>query len=173
MLQFPVDIPFRITSRYGARIDPITGASSGHNGIDIAMPQGTPILAPQRGLIVSSYYTDTGGHQVIIDHPGNIRTGYAHLSKRQPAGTQVKKGDIVAYSGNTGRSTGPHLHLTVKKNGKQIDPLKIAWQYKKGQNLTPSIPIKKFNTHAFVGIGIGVALTGALIWALSTDRIKL
>jgi len=128
MFSFPLKTDFRFTSAYGQRIHPITGKSSGHNGIDLAVPQGTPVHAPARGVIVSSYSGGGGGESVIIEHPGGIRTGYAHLSWRLPKGTKLNKGDIFAKTGNTGNSTGPHLHLTVRKNDVQVDPLSIRWQ---------------------------------------------
>jgi len=142
MLQFPLYEPFRLTSKFGARKDPISGSWSGHNGVDLATPVGTPVHSPQRGTVITSFTNDLGGNQIIIEHPGGFKTGYAHLSKKVASGTRVNKGDIVAYTGNTGRSTGPHLHLTVKKSGNLVDPLSVSWQLKPGTQLTGATKIK-------------------------------
>jgi murein DD-endopeptidase MepM/ murein hydrolase activator NlpD len=154
MYRFPIHRPFRVTSKYGSRW------GSFHNGIDIAVPVGTAIHAPQRGTIISSFYNDKGGNQVIIEHPGGVKTGYAHLSARSPAGTRVKKNEIFAYSGNTGHSTGPHLHLTTKKRAELVDPLSLSWQNPSGQNLTPDIRIKGYSSQVITGV---LLITGATI----------
>lgn len=113
----------RITSKFGNRIHPITGATSFHNGIDIAAPIGTPVHSPYSGVVKSVYSNNTGGIQMIVDHDNGFRTGYAHLSEaiKRP-GQRVKQGEIIAKTGNTGASTGPHLHLTLRKNGTLVNP---------------------------------------------------
>lgn len=113
----------RITSKFGNRIHPITGATSFHNGIDIAAPIGTPVHSPYSGVVKSVYSNNTGGIQMIVDHDNGFRTGYAHLNEaiKRP-GQRVKQGEIIAKTGNTGASTGPHLHLTLRKNGTLVNP---------------------------------------------------
>lgn len=107
----------RITSRYGMRNGKL------HNGTDIAVAVGTPVKSPWRGTVIETYSNAQGGLQMIIDHPNGYRTGYAHLSETVAMkGDRVSRGQIVAKSGNTGSSTGPHLHFTLRKDGERIDP---------------------------------------------------
>lgn len=107
----------KVTSRFGNR------GGGFHNGTDIAAPQGTPVLAPKSGTVKSVYSNAQGGNQLIIDHTQGFRTGYAHLlSAIVSPGQRVKRGQVVAYSGNTGHSTGSHLHLTLRKNGELVNP---------------------------------------------------
>lgn len=113
----------KITSRFGWRVHPITGKQSFHNGIDIAMRSGTPIAAPLDGYVVAVYENDKGGKQMRL-FCGEYTFGFAHLSRIVVSkGQRVREGEIIAYSGNTGASTAPHLHFTVRKNGELIDPL--------------------------------------------------
>ena len=94
------------------------------NGVDIAVPAGTEIKSPWDGTVLQTYSNDAGGRQMIVTHTNGYRTGYAHLSAfRARAGQQVKAGDTICLSGNTGRSTGPHLHFTLTDpHGAKIDP---------------------------------------------------
>lgn len=110
----------RITSRYGMRNGRL------HNGTDIAVAVGTPVKSPWRGTVSETYTNSAGGKQVIINHPNGYRTGYAHLSEyRVSSGQKVRRGQVIALSGNTGGSTGPHLHFTLRKDGERIDPESI------------------------------------------------
>ena len=155
MFRFPIHRDFRITSKYGYRIHPVTGVKvSFHNGLDLAIPANTPLHAPARGTVTSSFYNSKGGNQIIITHPGNIKTGYAHLNSKVAKGYKLKKNEIFAYSGNTGASTGAHLHLTYKKNDNLKDPARVSWQYNKAQNLTPGTKIKKINSKVLIITGI-------------------
>lgn len=114
-----------ITSPFGDRIHPITGAKDFHNGIDIKGATGDKILAPYNGIVASRYYNDAGGNQLVINHDNGYSTGYAHLSKYYvSAGDRVVKGQVIAEVGNTGNSTGSHLHLTLKDaGGNYINPI--------------------------------------------------
>lgn len=97
-----------------------------HNGVDIAVVVGTPIFAPASGVIKSAGFDKTfgGGNFIIIQHHTPQVTGYAHLSKISvKVGQEVAQGDIIGYSGNTGTSTGPHLHFTLTVNGVLTNPL--------------------------------------------------
>ena len=117
MSRFVWPVKGRITSAYGQRTHPVTGVPSFHNGIDIAAPIGTPVVAPMRGTVLSIFTTDSGGLQLILEHPGGTirRTGYAHLSKvNVQMGEEVMQGEKIAEVGNSGRSTGPHLHFTMR-----------------------------------------------------------
>lgn len=117
----------RISSKYGNRTHPVTGAKSFHNGIDIAAPTGTDVLAPADGVVSKISWHNGGGNQLHIKHDNGYTTGYAHLSSYAvKVGDKVKKGQKVAEVGNTGASTGPHLHLTVRdKSGNLVDPLTV------------------------------------------------
>ena len=122
----PTKEKYRITSPYGRRKSPTTGASTNHNGIDLATPMRTPILAPADGIIGYVVRNEVGGLQVAIDIKGHdLRIGFAHLDEAVVRENQVvHKGDVIAYTGNSGRSTGPHLHLTVKNSFGMQNPTK-------------------------------------------------
>ena len=94
-----------------------------HDGIDIAARKGTSILAALRGNAVEIGFTKLGGHYVILQHSQNYETYYGQCEKiLAKKGQAVKKGDIIAICGSSGRSTGPHLHFELRKDGKPIDP---------------------------------------------------
>ena len=108
----------RITSEFGEKRT--TGI---HSGIDIAAPMGTQVLAPAKGKVEQVFYNSVGGNQVLISHFGGFQTGYAHLSKTLvKVGQQVKQNQVIGAVGNTGRSTGPHLHFTVSHLGIKQNP---------------------------------------------------
>lgn len=116
-----------VTSKFGPRVHPVTGeVGKMHNGVDLSAPLNTPIYAPADGIVSGRNYNNVGGNQLMIVHTNGMQSGYSHLSKYNVnIGDKVKKGDVIAYSGNTGRSTGPHLHFSVKdKNKNFVDPLK-------------------------------------------------
>lgn len=115
----------KITSAFGNRVAPTAGASTPHTGIDIAAPVGTPVKCPANGTVTNVYTNGSGGNQLIIQHDNGLTTGYAHLSRYGvKSGDRVINGQIIAYTGNTGLTTGPHLHFTVKdKTGQFVDPL--------------------------------------------------
>jgi len=106
---------FSISSGFGDRIHPITGQKTFHNGIDIPAKEGTPIYAPISGRVVI-FNAGDGGKQLLLKNEKNkIQIGYAHLSDWSVKnGDLVKQGDLIAHSGNSGKSTGAHIHLTVK-----------------------------------------------------------
>lgn len=113
-----------VTSEFGNRRDPITGQRRGHTGMDLAVPTGTPIRASLPGVVTVSQYNAGGyGYYVMIDHGNGLSTLYGHNSKLLArVGQSVEAGDIIALSGSTGRSTGPHLHFEVRVNGERTDP---------------------------------------------------
>ncbi len=125
LFQWPVR-RFRFTSPYGMRIHPITGLWHLHNGIDLAGPIGTPVLAARSGRVVHMENDTAGyGRMIILDHGGGFRTLYAHLDAfRVRVGQYVSTGQQIGTLGNTGRSTGPHLHFSVIRNGRWEDPMK-------------------------------------------------
>jgi murein DD-endopeptidase MepM/ murein hydrolase activator NlpD len=121
-LRYPARGP--ITSPFGWRV--IFGKKHFHNGVDIGLPMRTPLRAPAFGTIISRWFDKVGGNCVIFEVIHNdlkIKLGYAHLDKLPDSSiTRVKAGDIIAYSGNTGISTGPHVHYTMRINDQLVDP---------------------------------------------------
>ncbi len=112
-----------VTSEFGGRVDPITGKRDGHNGMDLAVPAGTPVRAALPGTVTVAKYHNSYGNYVMIDHGNGLSTLYAHNSKLLVrVGQTVQTGDIVSLSGSTGRSTGPHLHFEVWANGQRTNP---------------------------------------------------
>ena len=113
-----------VTSEFGNRIDPITGQRRGHTGMDLAVPTGTPIRAALSGTVTVSSYDQGGyGYYVMIDHGNGLTTLYGHCSQLMVSvGRAVEAGTVVAMSGSTGRSTGPHLHFEVRVNGSRVNP---------------------------------------------------
>lgn len=117
-LQWPLPVAGTITSPQGYRTDPITGETSYHSGTDIAVPEGTPILAAADGTVTIANALDSWGgsygYYVKLDHGGGLTTLYAHCSSIcVTAGQQVQAGEVIAYVGQTGRATGPHLHFEI------------------------------------------------------------
>lgn len=121
----PLKGEYRITAAWGTRLHPILRRSHSHTGIDFGMPIGTPIYAPADGV---ADFTGTGynggyGIMVKLEHSFGFKTFYAHLSKIVvKRGDFVRRGQLIAYSGNTGRSTGPHLHYEIRYLGRDLDP---------------------------------------------------
>jgi len=113
-----------LTSRYGYRVSPFTGRRQFHAGLDIAAALGTNIVAPARGRVVFAGPHGPLGNCVIIDHGYGVRTEYGHTEKiLVKRGDRVERGQVIALLGNTGRSTGPHLHYVVQVRGKTRNPL--------------------------------------------------
>jgi murein DD-endopeptidase MepM/ murein hydrolase activator NlpD len=116
----------RLTSRFGWRADPFTGTRLYHAGLDISSPQGTAVKAVAGGRVSATGYNAIYGNFVILTHSATYQTMYGHLSRIIGVkGNYVAQGDIIGAVGNTGRSTGPHLHLAVYRNGRAINPLEI------------------------------------------------
>lgn len=112
-----------LTSGYGMRTDPVSGRRRMHSGIDFAGSHGTEILAVAAGIVTSSEYNSGYGNFVEITHPGGFKTKYAHNSQNiVTVGDIVQKGETIAYLGSTGKSTGPHVHFEIRKNGKKVNP---------------------------------------------------
>ena len=127
-LQWPLPVAGTITSQFGHRVDPITGAVSSHTGTDIACAEGTPILAAADGIVTVANGLDSWGgsygYYIQIDHGGGLETLYAHCSSIcVTTGQQVQAGQVIGYVGHTGRVTGNHLHLELRINGNRIDAM--------------------------------------------------
>jgi murein DD-endopeptidase MepM/ murein hydrolase activator NlpD len=115
-----------ITASFGERQDPFTGEPAFHPGVDIGAPYGTPVLATANGVVVYAGWEEGYGRLVVIDHGFGISTYYAHLSSFDTqVGTQVDRGQVIGYVGDSGRSTGPHLHYEVRINNTPVNP----WRY--------------------------------------------
>ncbi|MFA9557001.1 peptidoglycan DD-metalloendopeptidase family protein [Evansella sp. AB-rgal1] len=113
----------RITSRFGNRNDPFSGATSFHSGIDIAGPLNSPIYATADGIVLTAGWDGPLGRAITIQHGGTYETIYAHLNSiAVSVGDEVKKGEIIGGMGTTGRSTGVHLHYEIKRNGNYVNP---------------------------------------------------
>jgi len=115
----------RIASGYGYRIDPVYKTIKLHAGLDFAAPQGTPIYATADGTVKVAGFSDGGyGNHVVINHGYGYETVYGHMVRIKARGGQkVKRGEIIGYVGSTGKSTGPHCHYEVHKNGQKLDPV--------------------------------------------------
>ena len=115
----------RLSSGFGYRIDPFTKIKKMHPGTDFSLPTGSPVYATGDGIVRFARKSFGGyGNQIEINHGFGYRTKYAHLSEfLVKKGQRVKRGQIIAYSGNSGRSTAPHLHYEVMKDGKKINPI--------------------------------------------------
>ncbi|MEE1258429.1 MAG: M23 family metallopeptidase [Lachnospiraceae bacterium] len=114
----------RLSSRFGSRSAPTKGASTNHKGVDWALPIGTAVVASNAGTVTKAGWASGYGYAVYIKHADGRETRYAHLSKvLVKVGQTVSQGQRIALSGNTGRSTGPHLHFEIRVNGVAVDPL--------------------------------------------------
>lgn len=126
MFAFPCPGFKRISDEYGNRIHPILGTQQFHNGVDLAAPSGTPIYAAYDGDVVAATYSGSMGNYIMIDHGSGLYTIYMHCSALYVSkGQTVTKGQNIAAVGSTGRSTGPHLHFSVRLNGSYVSP----WNY--------------------------------------------
>lgn len=126
---WPIASSHRVTSPFGWRTHPITGRQHLHGGIDIAAPNGTPILAAKAGVVVISQYGSSYGNYVVLSHPDGTRTLYAHMSQRSvSAGDTVNQGQTVGLVGSTGSSTGNHLHFetwTGSSSSSRVNPMQF------------------------------------------------
>ncbi len=125
---FQTPVSGRYTSLYGIRLDPIIGRRAFHNGIDIRTKWGTPIYAAREGIVSSTGWLGRLGLSMTIQHRDGYETLYGHCSAiKVKKGDFVKKDTIIGSVGSTGRSTGPHLHFTIKRHGKAMNPLLFIW----------------------------------------------
>jgi murein DD-endopeptidase MepM/ murein hydrolase activator NlpD len=123
---WPLAVSGTITSPFGYRKDPFTGKAAGHDGVDIAAPQGTTIVAAADGTVLVSGWVNGYGNTVIIDHGNDLWTLYGHIRNgglKVKVGETVQRGQKIAEVGSTGRSTGPHVHFQVTKNGTPVNPM--------------------------------------------------
>ena len=129
-LQWPMETQGSVTLSvpFGSRVHPITGQTTSHSGIDIVLDAGTPVLASAAGTVAETDYNADDGRYIVLDH-GELTTRYCHLSEIQVAeGETVTAGEEIGAVGQTGRSTGPHLHFEAAQNGSPVDPLSLLPQ---------------------------------------------
>jgi murein DD-endopeptidase MepM/ murein hydrolase activator NlpD len=113
----------RIMSPYGNREDPFSGEGATHTGVDIQAQIGTPVKATADGIVLVAEWSSGYGRMVVIDHGNGLQTRYAHLSAFEVVpGQEVHRGDVIALSGSSGRTTGPHLHYEVRLQGTPVNP---------------------------------------------------
>lgn len=126
----------QITGHFGERLDPFSGEGAFHAGIDIASHYGDEIRAPADGDVTNVEQRAGYGRLIILDHGFGLTTWYGHLSGfNVQAGTHVKRGDVIGYEGDSGRSTGPHLHYEVRINNTPVNP----WHYLRDINPTAAV----------------------------------
>ena len=157
LMKTPID-GARLSSGFGMRKHPILGYNVKHRGVDFAAPTGTPIYAAGDGIIEKKGWNGAYGKYIRIRHANNFKTAYAHLSKfnKLPSG-RVKQGKIIGFVGTTGRSTGPHLHYEILKNGKRINPQKLklpSGRKLKGQELQNFIEQKNVIYRKMDNLGV-------------------
>ncbi|MDD4615920.1 MAG: M23 family metallopeptidase [Alphaproteobacteria bacterium] len=117
-----------VTSGFGMRMHPLLGYSKMHKGVDFGASTGTPIFAAGSGIVEKIGFKGGFGRYILIKHSNGMETAYGHMSRfntRLYRGARVNQGEVIAYVGSSGRSTGPHLHFEVHQNGRQVNPLSI------------------------------------------------
>jgi murein DD-endopeptidase MepM/ murein hydrolase activator NlpD len=113
----------RLMSPFGARNDPFSGEGSIHKGVDLSVPQGTPVHVAADGIVVHAEFSNGYGRLVIVDHGNGLQTYYGHLSRFEVVnGQEIRRGDILGLSGSSGRVTGPNLHYEVRMGGTPVNP---------------------------------------------------
>lgn len=123
---WPVVGYWALSSGYGVRVDPVTGEGDVfHDGVDIPAPRGTPVLAAQDGSVIQVMTSSSGyGNLIRLQHAGGLESFYGHLTDMGVrTGQHVHRGEVIGWVGNTGKSTGPHLHLGMAQNGQSVNPL--------------------------------------------------
>jgi len=141
----------RIASGFGVRIDPVYKVPRMHTGLDFTAPIGTPIYATGSGTVTQVEYDDRGyGNFVVIRHGYGYETLYGHMSRvKAKRGQSVKRGDVIGYVGSTGKSTGPHCHYEVIRNGTKIDPVNFFFNDLSAEDYERMVKIAKQNGQSF------------------------
>lgn len=166
ILKWPTD-GNRITSYFGPRAQPIAGASTYHEAIDIGVPEGTNVYACQDGVVTTASYSNSAGNMVVIDHGNGLVSKYFHNKElKVSVGETVTKGQIIAISGNTGNSTGAHLHFGIYSNGTAVDPL--GFKYDNGLGSGTG----EFNGNAGTLSTSSTIYAKVATWSENTDRVE-
>ena len=122
---FQAPLKGTVSSPYGYRNDPFSKKISYHKGVDVAVPEGTEVRAVSGGTVSKSAYNGIGGHYIVLNHGNGIESYYGHLQTRTVSvGDTVEMGDIIGLSGNTGKTTGAHLHFQLSYHQRTVDPEK-------------------------------------------------
>ncbi|MBX2797722.1 MAG: M23 family metallopeptidase [Myxococcales bacterium] len=125
-LEWPVRGSYTVSSPYGYRLHPVLKKRKFHNGLDMRLPIGTPLYAAQAGRVELIGNSSTSGKYIVLDHGHGVRTSYSHLDGHEvKRGDVVESGELIGTSGNTGMSTGPHLHFVVRIGGRSVDPARF------------------------------------------------
>jgi murein DD-endopeptidase MepM/ murein hydrolase activator NlpD len=125
-LAWPVPESTRVASPFGYRIHPTLGIRKLHTGVDLSVPQGTQVHVVEEGVVRRASEDAVNGRVLIIDHGRGVTTAYCHNSELLvKVGQRVKRGELISLSGNTGRSTGPHLHYQLELSSQPVDPLRF------------------------------------------------
>jgi murein DD-endopeptidase MepM/ murein hydrolase activator NlpD len=131
LLSIPMSWPVHgpLNSRFGMRPSPWSGELEFHSGLDISANRGTPVMAPATGTVFFAGNGGEYGNTVILDHGHDLRSLYGHLQEiRVKQGTHVERGQLIALTGSTGRSSGPHLHYEIQVHGQAVDPRQFLWE---------------------------------------------
>jgi murein DD-endopeptidase MepM/ murein hydrolase activator NlpD len=130
-----------LLSKYGDRQDPFSGEGAIHAGVDISAVTGTPVHAAADGIVYQAEYAGHYGKMVVIEHGNGMTTRYAHLSRFDVVpGQEVRRGEVIAYSGATGRVTAPHLHFEVRVGGSPVNPYPYLSRSAMLQQVQPDLP---------------------------------
>ena len=131
----------RLLSRFGDREDPFSGEGAFHTGVDISAITGSPVHAAADGIVYHAEYAGHYGRLVIVDHGNGMRTWYAHLSRFEVIpGQEIRRGEILGYSGATGRVTSPHLHFEIRVGGSPVNPHPYLTRSAMLQEVKPDLP---------------------------------
>ena len=131
----------RLLSRFGERSDPFSGEGALHTGVDISAAMGTPVHASADGIVARAEYSGGYGRMVVIDHGNGMHTWYAHLSKYEVVpGQEIRRGEVLGYSGATGKVTAPHLHFEVRLGGSAVNPYPYLTRSAMLQHVKPDLP---------------------------------
>ncbi len=126
-----------LRSSFGGRNDPFSGEGAFHTGIDLAVPVGTPVRVTADGVIATAGWSGDYGRLVVVDHGNGLQTYYAHLSQALVVpGQEVRRGEVIALSGGSGRATGPHIHYEVRLGGTPVNPYKYLVRHEIAQTRT-------------------------------------
>jgi murein DD-endopeptidase MepM/ murein hydrolase activator NlpD len=131
----------RLLSRFGERSDPFSGEGALHTGVDISAAMGTPVHASADGIVARAEYSGGYGRMVVIDHGNGMHTWYAHLSKYEVVpGQEIRRGEVLGYSGASGKVTAPHLHFEVRLGGSAVNPYPYLTRSAMLQHVKPDLP---------------------------------
>jgi murein DD-endopeptidase MepM/ murein hydrolase activator NlpD len=131
----------RVMSRFGDRNDPFSGEGGFHTGVDISADMGTPLYAAADGVAFNAQYAGRYGRLIVIDHGNGLQTWYAHLSRFEVIpGEEIRRGQLIGYTGASGRVTAPHLHFEVRQGGSPVNPSRYLSQSTMLRQVRPDLP---------------------------------